>query len=69
MGNGVLFMELRNELCKLAKTLILEKFILKDRDTKPSAETLRRGEESPKGGDHSNFICLLVSVYTFLVGL
>ena len=27
-------MELRNELCKLAKTLMLAKFILKDRDTR-----------------------------------
>ena len=60
-------MELRNELCKLAKTLMLAKFILKDRDTKPSAETLRGGEEPPKGKDYSSFISLVVLTCTFLV--
>ena len=50
------------------KTLMQAKFILKDRDTQPSAQTLRRGEETPKTGTTAVFISLLELIYSFLVG-
>ena len=51
------------------QTFTQAKFILKDRDAKPLAQTLTGGEEPPKSGDYNSFIYLLVLICTFLVDL
>ena len=57
----VLFTEPKNGLCKLVNTQ-RAKFILEDRDTKPSALTLR----TPKGGNDSSFyVFIRIDLFVF----
>ena len=51
-----------------SQTLRQAKFILKDRDTKPSAQTLRGGEEPPEAGTAAGFLSSLASGCVSLAG-